>query len=296
MYEFFYSRMDIGDSKSPLDFIFKTIDAHSAWDVVKTTYIPTPISGQNRLEELWVQTNNTSTGEVISLQFYAPYGLPLEVAYSRGTSLSDAWDSQPETPKDSISREGTKINEVFITDWGLTLAPVYTSIVISRDLIHVVFQGTVDEEISLKRATLLYTVIDKAHNFSDGVLFVTSHKSGKGYIGIHYNGYWYQEGFGNSNSISGLQGRINALANAHMFEKNYNTYGSYVAPVSIHCNTTTDGSDLSLELVGFLPSVYGKMTHQFPNLLSKESVKGIKHIALPIENIPLIDTLLYPIE
>ena len=140
-FTYHYQKTDLGDFRSPLDFVNEVISANGDWEVKHKVYSSAPLTGQNRLEELYIQSINATSGQTLAMQFRATYGGGIEVAYSRDTELNLAWDSQPEAPKDSISREGTSGSYNFTTNWGRTLSPSYTVIVISRDLIHIVWQG-----------------------------------------------------------------------------------------------------------------------------------------------------------
>jgi hypothetical protein len=296
MYTFHYDKMQLGDFRSPLDFVKTVVASNSDWEVKKELYSPAPMTGTDRLEQLWIQSTNTTSGQILAMQFKSTYDGALEIAYSRDTDLNAPWDEQPEAPKDSISREGTLISYDFIKTWGRSISPTYTAIVISRDAIHIVWQGGGMDRAGPYRASALYCALDKAHNYLDGVMWVTSHKSGKSYYGIHYNEHWYQEGFGTTNSIEGLQGRLNDMANNRMFEQNYRVHGLYVTPISVHCNVGEDGADSALELAGFVPGgAYGAYYIKYPNMLIKEEINSKQYISLPVYNIPLINTILYPL-
>jgi len=291
-----YEKAQLGDWRSPLDYLDTVITNDANWVVKNRAYSPAPITGQNRLEELWIQSTNTTSGQTLSIQFKSTYGGDIEVAYSRDTDLAQTWDNQPEAPKNSVSREGTKGNYQFITMWGRTMAPNYTVIALSRDLIHVVWQGSHNDSEGAHRLIVYFGALDKTHNYEDGVAFITSHKSGKSYFGIHYNTHWYQEGFGTATSLEGLQGRLNDLSNSRMFEMNYNVHGLYANPIALHCNTGLGGADTNLELVGFLPSgSFGTYYSNFPNILVQEEIHNKTYFAMPITNVPYINTILYPL-
>ncbi len=295
-YTYHYQKAELGDFRSPLDFVNEIITANGDWKVKHRVYSPAPVTGQNRLDELWVQSRNATSGQTLAMQFRAPYGGGIEIAYSRDTDLNLPWDGQPGAPKDTISREGTSGTYDFTEYWGRSLSPTYTAIVINRDLIHLVWQGAHNDSEGPYRIIALYSALDKTHNYLDGVCWVTSHKSGKSYFGINYNKHWHQVGFGTTNSIEGLQGRLNDLSNTYMYEKNYNTHGMYVAPISVHCNTGLAGADTQLELAGFLPAgAYGAKYYNFPTMLIEEEINSKKYISLPISDIPDINTILYPL-
>jgi len=297
-YTYHYDKTKLGDYRSPLDFVDTVISSSGDWEVKKRVHSAAPITGTDRLEELWVQSTNTTSGQILAMQFKAPYGGGIQIAYSRDTDLNLPWDEQPEAPKDSVSREGTDGSYHFTQFWGRTLSPTYTAIVINRDLIHIVWQGGHYGGNGPYRISTLYCALDKTHNYLDGVLWITSHKSGKSWFGIHYNEHWYQEGYGTTDSIEGLQGRLNDLANSPMFDKNYRVHGLYVSPISVHCNTGIDGADSALELAGFLPSgVYGTKYYNFPTMLVEEEINNKVYISLPSPNgnLPYINTILYPL-
>jgi len=295
-YTYHYQKADLGDFRSPLDFVDEVITANGDWEVKHRVHSPAPFTGQNRLEELWIQSINTTSGQTLAMQFRAPYAGGIEIAYSRDTDLNLAWDSQPEAPKDAISREGTSGSYNFTTGWGRTLSPTYTAIVINRDLVHIVWQGAHTDSGGPYRIIALYSALDKSHNYLDGVTWITSHKSGKSYFGVHYNEHWYQAGFGTTDSIEGLQGRLNDLAHTYMFAKNYPVHGLYVSPISVHCNTSLAGADTALELAGFLPAgCYGAKYWTFPDMLIEETINSKKYISLPISQIPDINVILYPL-
>lgn len=295
-FTYHYQRMELGDWRSPLDFVREVVLGHPDWEIKKEVYSPAPVTGTDRLDELWIQAMNTTSGQYLAMQFKLNAGASLEVAFSRDTDLNLPWDSQPEAPKDSISREGGYCDLGFLKMWGHTLDVVHTVIVINRDHIHIVWQGGHYDSGGPYRFNVMYGALNKSHNYLDGVAWTVSHKSGKSYIGIHYNEHWYQEGYGTADSIEGLQGRFNDLSNTRMFEKNYTVHGLYVSPVSVHCNTGINGADSALELAGFLPGgIYGAMYHSFPNLLVREHIKYKDYISMPSAYIPNVNALLYPL-
>ncbi len=296
-FEYHYRKVGLGYTESPLSLIEDVVNAHPDWVVKKTAYEPHPTGGVDVLSEVWIEAINTTSGQTLAMQFtYFQSDRAIRVAYSRDTDLNLPWDQQPEAPFDSVSREGTYGTYDFTVNWGITLSPTYTIIVISRDLIHVIWQGGHNSSGNPYRITAMYCALDKSHNYLDGVYWTTSHKSGKSYFGVHYNEHWYQEGFGTTGSIEGLQCRINDLANSTMFEKNFRVHGKYVLPISVHCNTGLNGADTALELAGFVPGgAYGTTYYSFPNLLIQEEINSKWYVAMPSSYMPYINTILYPL-
>lgn len=295
-FTYHYEKAELGDWRSPLDFVRSVILSHADWEVKKEVYSAAPLTGNQRLDELWIQSLNTTSGQILAMQFKFTYGAGIEVAFSRDTDLGLPWDEQPEAPKDSASREGGNGNYMFTRQWGRTLDPIYTLIVLNQDHIHIVWKGGEYDYYTPYIFSVTYSALDKSHNYLDGVVWTVSGKSGKSYMGIHYNEHWYQDGFDFTTSIEALQGKINDLANDRMFEKNYTVHGLYVSPVSIHCNTELSGAFDGLELAGFLPSgIYGTVYHSFPKSLVREHIQSKDYIALPVEQIPHVNALLYPL-
>lgn len=289
--------MKLGDWRSPLDYVREVILSNPDWEIKKEVYSPAPITGTDRLDELWIQAMNTTSGQYLAMQFKYTYGSSLAIAVSRDTDLNMPWDEQPEAPKTSLTREGGYCSYDFMQLWGRSLDPVYTVIVINRDHIHLVWQGSHYSSGGPYQFNFWYSALSKAYNYLDGVAWATNLKSGYNYIGIHYNEHWYQESYGEANSIEGLQGRYNDLANSTMFEKNYTVHGMYVSPVSIHCNTGITGADTALELAGFLPAgIYGANYYSFPTLLTREHIKYKDYISMPSTgHVPYVNALLYPL-
>jgi len=290
-YTYSYEKMGLGADKSPLDLVFDVVNNHNDWVIEKTEY-----DNNGKLIYLWVKSVNTTSGQILGLVFRNYFVDEIEVAYSRDIDTNEPWDQQPGAPTDGNTREGTFASYDYLTYWGKSLSPTYTTVIISRDLIHVVWSGGHMDSGGPYQINVMYCALDKTHNYSDGVLWVTSHKAAKSNFGIHFNGHWYQEGFGINNSLEGLQGRLNDLSNSVMHEHNQRPYGMYVDPIAVHCNTDQSTMDAALELIGFLPGgCYGANYYSYPNLLIQEKIDSKEYVGLPTSHIPYINTILYPL-